>query len=78
MDRFFENAKRRIQYASLKAEKVEEYVALHADPFPEIMYDFRRGNMRNYTIWLLGTELYCYLDTVPRNGTFGKRHRYLG
>lgn len=63
-----QNAKRKIQYAYLKADKVDEYVALHADPFPEIMYDFRQGTMRNYTIWIRGMELYTFLEIVPGTG----------
>lgn len=56
--------KRIIQHSFLKPEKVEEYVELHANPWPELMDLLKKCNIQNYSISLRGTELYTYMEYV--------------
>lgn len=66
---FYAGIKRSIQHAYLKADKVKKYVAMHHSPYPEIVRTFRRGFLRNYTVWLWGNELYDYWEAVPEYGS---------
>jgi len=42
------------QLGKLKPEKIEEYCALHANPWPEVLETIKQCNMRNYSIYLHG------------------------
>lgn len=52
------------QHAVLKPEKVEEYVALHAAVWPEILQIISDCNMTNYSIFIDGIDLFCYFEYV--------------
>lgn len=46
----------------LKPERREEYLRLHANPWPEVMATLRRVGVRNYSIFLHGDLLFSYLE----------------
>ncbi len=50
------------QHAQLKPEKAEEYVALHAAVWPEIRQIISDCHMQNYSIFIDGTDLFCYFE----------------
>ena len=54
--------KRFILHSYLKPEKVEEYVKLHAEPWPELVRLMTECNLHNYSISIRGTELYTYYE----------------
>lgn len=49
-------------HSDLKPEKVKDYVALHADPWPELLELIADCYIHNYSISLRGTELYTYYE----------------
>ena len=51
-------------YSELKPEKVEEYVKLHAEPWPEVLDIIRESNIRNYSISINGNRLLTYYEYV--------------
>ena len=56
--------KRFIMHSDLKPEKVDDYIRLHADPWPELLEVIRASHIRNYSISIRGTELYTYYEYV--------------
>ena len=42
--------------------KREEYLRLHADPWPEVMATLKRVGVSNYSIFLHGDLLFSYLE----------------
>ena len=54
--------KRFIMYSDLKPEKVQDYVELHAHPWPELLDLLNKCNIHNYSISLRGTQLYTYYE----------------
>lgn len=46
----------------LREEKREEYLRLHAEPWPEVMATLTRVGVRNYSIFLHGDLLFSYLE----------------
>ena len=38
------------QLGRLKSEKIEEYGALHANPWPDVLKTIHECNLRNYSI----------------------------
>ncbi len=56
--------KRIIMYSKLKKEKIEEYVKLHKNPWPEILTLISECNITNYSISIRGDELYTYYEYV--------------
>ena len=56
--------KRYGQHAVLKAEKVEDYVRLHAAVWPEVLKIISDCNMQNYSIFLDGRDVFCYFEYV--------------
>lgn len=55
-------AKRVIQHSVLKPEKVEDYIALHAQPWPELIELLQRCNIHHYSISIRGTEVFTYYE----------------
>ncbi|MFC4599889.1 L-rhamnose mutarotase [Cohnella hongkongensis] len=53
---------------TIKADRVEEYVALHAEPWPEVLEEHARAGIRNYSIFRSGNRFfYCFeCDDVER------------
>lgn len=54
--------RRFIQYSELKPEKVNDYVRLHASPWPELLDLLTRCNIHNYSISIRGNTLYTYYE----------------
>ena len=48
----------------IRPERIAEYEALHASPWPGVLAAIRRGNIRNYTIFRHGTTLFAYYEYV--------------
>ena len=48
----------------LRPEKREEYLALHAQPWPGVLEMIRACNIRNYSIYLKDDTLFSYFEYV--------------
>ena len=46
----------------IKPEHLEEYVAMHLNPWPEIMEEHRRAGIRNYSIFHSGSQFFYYFE----------------
>ena len=46
----------------VKPDKLEEYKALHADPWPEVNRMLKECNIRNYSIYYRDGLLFSYLE----------------
>jgi L-rhamnose mutarotase len=46
----------------VKPEKLEEYKALHANPWPEVNQMLKECNIRNYSIYYRDGYLFSYLE----------------
>ena len=53
---------RRAMVIRVKPEKLEEYKALHAKPFPGVIAALKAANVSNYTIFLKDDVLFGYLE----------------
>lgn len=54
--------KRYGQHATLKPEKVDEYVKLHSAVWPEVLQVISDCHQKNYSIYLEGNECFCYFE----------------
>ena len=52
------------QRIRVKPEAIDEYERLHAAPWPGVLDQIRRSNIRNYTIWRDGEDLFAAFDYV--------------
>ena len=52
------------ELGQLKPEKIEEYCALHANPWPEVLKTITECNLRNYSIFLHGDKVFAYYEYV--------------
>ena len=50
------------QRGLLKPEKVEEYRALHAAAWPDVLKTIRECNLQNYSISILGEMVVAYFE----------------
>ena len=50
------------QLGKLKKDKIEEYEALHADPWPEVLKTIHDCNLRNYSIFRHGDLVFAYFE----------------
>lgn len=50
------------QIGKLKADKIEEYVNLHRNPWPEVLDMIRKCNLRNYSIFVEGDYAFSYFE----------------
>jgi L-rhamnose mutarotase len=50
------------QYARLKPDMAEEYERLHAAVWPDVLKIIRECNLRNYSIYRAGEELFAYFE----------------
>ena len=50
------------QTIRLKPAALEVYVALHAQPWPEVLAALSQARIRNYSIFRLGLTLFAYLE----------------
>lgn len=54
--------RRFIQFSELKPEKTDDYIRLHAQPWPELLELIAQCNIHNYSIAIRGTTLYTYYE----------------
>jgi L-rhamnose mutarotase len=52
------------QLIGVRADAIEDYERLHAAPWPGVLDRIRRSNIRNYTIFREGTQLFAYFEYV--------------
>jgi L-rhamnose mutarotase len=52
------------QRIRVRPERIDEYERLHADPWPGVLEQIRRSNVRNYSIFRHGTDLFAYFEYV--------------
>jgi L-rhamnose mutarotase len=52
------------QAIRLRPEAIEAYERLHADPWPGVLRTLRDANVRNYSIFRHGTQLFAYFEYV--------------
>lgn len=52
------------QRAELKPESVDHYKRLHAKTWPEVLKTISDCNIQNYSIFIMGTELFAYFEYV--------------
>jgi len=52
------------QLGRLKPEKIEEYEALHAAPWPGVLKTIRDCNLRNYSIFRHGDLVFAYFEYI--------------
>jgi L-rhamnose mutarotase len=52
------------QVIGLKPESHEEYVAAHAAVWPGVLATIRACNIRNYSIYSFGDQLFAYFEYV--------------
>lgn len=52
------------QHAKLKTECVEEYKRLHAAAWPDVLKTITECNIRNYSIFIKGTDLFAYFEYI--------------
>ena len=52
------------QHARLKPEYVDEYKSLHAAVWPNVLATITRCNLQNYSIYIMGTDLFAYFEYV--------------
>ena len=50
------------QVIDIKPEKLAQYRALHAAPWPEVLAALRAANIRNYSIHLKDHTLFAYFE----------------
>lgn len=53
---------RKAMVIRVRPEKLEEYKALHAKPFPGVLAALRQANVSNYSIFLKDDVLFGYLE----------------
>jgi len=52
------------QIGKLKKDRIEDYAALHADVWPEVLATIHRCNLRNYSIFLDCDTVFAYFEYI--------------
>jgi L-rhamnose mutarotase len=52
------------QLINVRPEAIDDYERLHAAPWPGVLEQIRRSNIRNYSIFREGTQLFEYFEYV--------------
>lgn len=65
--------RRFILYSEIKPEKLNEYVKLHKNAWPEIYAIISESNFHNYSISIRGMHLYTYYEYVGNDYEADKR-----
>ena len=50
------------QRINVRPDRIDAYQRLHAAPWPGVLDQIRRSNIRNYTIFRDGTDLFAYFE----------------
>ena len=56
------NPRRFGQRIDVRPDRIDDYERLHADPWPGVLEQIRRSNIRNYTIFRDGSDLFAYFE----------------
>ena len=56
--------KRYGQRIRVRPDRIEDYERLHAEAWPGVLEQIHRSNIRNYTIFRHGTDLFAYFEYV--------------
>jgi L-rhamnose mutarotase len=51
----------------VRPEKIEEYKRLHAAVWPDVLSMINACNIRNYSIYLIGTTLFAYFEYTGKD-----------
>ena len=52
------------QVIGVKPDRIDDYEAIHAAVWPEVLELIHRSNIRNYSIFRDGTTLFAYFEYV--------------
>jgi L-rhamnose mutarotase len=52
------------QLINVHPDAIDEYERLHAAPWPGVLEQIHRSNIRNYSIYREGTQLFAYFEYV--------------
>jgi L-rhamnose mutarotase len=52
------------QRIRVRPERIDEYERLHNEAWPGVLEQIRRSNIRNYSIYRHGTDLFAYFEYV--------------
>ena len=52
------------QIIGVRPEAIDAYERLHAEPWPRVLDRIHRSNIRNYSIYREGTQLFAYFEYV--------------
>ena len=52
------------QRIRVRPDRIDDYERLHAEPWPGVLEQIRRSNIRNYSIFRHGTDLFAYFEYV--------------
>lgn len=55
------------QVGMLKEGMVEEYIRLHADPWPDVVKMIQKCNLTNYSIFIQGRMVFSYFEYIGDN-----------
>ena len=66
--------KRFTLYSQLKPEKVDDYIKLHAEPWPELMTLLEECNIHHYSISVKGNEVFTYYEYTGTDFEGDMRH----
>lgn len=55
------------QLGRLKPEKVDEYIQLHANPWSGVLKTITECNLKNYSIYRHGLDVFAYFEYVGEN-----------
>ncbi|MCQ2477927.1 MAG: L-rhamnose mutarotase [Clostridia bacterium] len=59
--------KRFTLYSDLLPEKVEDYIKLHSEPWPELMALLEEFHIHHYSISVRGTQVFTYYEYTGNN-----------
>ena len=52
------------QIIAVRPDAIEAYERLHAEPWPGVLDRIHRSNIRNYSIFRDGTDLFAYFEYI--------------
>ncbi len=55
------------QAIRIRPDKLDDYKALHKDPWPCVLETLKRCHIRNYSIFLFGDYLFTYFEYIGPN-----------
>ena len=59
--------KRILMYSELKPEKVQDYIKLHENPWPELMEVLDKHHIHNYSISMLGNKVFTFYEYTGKD-----------